>query len=74
MHAATIYGMAMDAGERILVTASSDKTARVWSLATGGLLRVLRPPIGDDNEGKLHAVAVSPDGGLAATGGWTGWD
>ena len=28
------------------------KSARVWDLATGKLLTILRPPIGDDNEGE----------------------
>ena len=48
-----------------------DKTARVWSLASGELLKVLRPPIGSGNEGKLNAVAISPDGATVAAAGWT---
>jgi hypothetical protein len=48
--------------ERYLVTASVDKTARVWDLTSGKLLQVLRPPIGPGDEGKLYAVAISPDG------------
>ncbi|MGQ0675018.1 MAG: hypothetical protein ACT4N4_02885, partial [Rhodospirillales bacterium] len=74
MHTAPIFAAAVDAQERMIATASQDKTARLWSLATGELLRVLRPPIGHDLEGRLHAVALSPDGRLLATGGWTGWD
>jgi len=60
----------------VLATVSDDKTARVWDLATGKLLRTLRPPIGLGPEGKLAAVAVSPDGRIAACGGCTGysWD
>ena len=73
MHTASIWRIGVDAAERFLVTASYDKTARLWDLETGRLLRVLRPPIGAGNEGKLYAVAISPDGAIVAAGGWTGW-
>jgi dipeptidyl aminopeptidase/acylaminoacyl peptidase len=56
------------------VTASSDKTARVWEVANGRQLAVLRPPQDVGNEGKLYAVAVSPDGAVVAVGGWTRWE
>ena len=58
-----------------MVTASYDKTLRVWELSTGRPLRVIRPPMGEGNEGRLDAVALSPDGRTLACGGWTGsWD
>lgn len=72
MHTAMINRIDVDRAERWLVTASDDKTARVWDLATQRLDKVLRPPIGAGDEGKLYAVAISPDGALVATGGWTG--
>ena len=71
MHTATIKRAATDAAGRYLATASDDKTIRVWDLASGRLLRVLRPPIGHKQEGKLFAVAMSPDGELVACGGWS---
>jgi WD40 repeat protein len=71
MHTARILGADIDAAERIAVTASEDKTARVWDLNTGRLLQVLRPPQGEGNEGKLYAVAISPDGSTVAVGGFT---
>ena len=74
MHTVSIRRIATDAQGRWLVTASDDKTARVWDLATGQLLRTLRPPIGSGNEGKLYAVAMSPDGNTVAVGGWTSPD
>ena len=62
----------VDARGRWLMTASHDKTARAWNLASGILMRVLRPPIGDHNEGRPFAAALSPDGRTIAVGGWTG--
>lgn len=66
----------MDAANRYLVTGSLDKTIRVWELATGRLLRTLRPPLGLGDEGKISAVALSSDGTTVAAGGTTGhaWD
>ena len=71
MHTAIIRGVATDAAGRWAVTASEDKTARVWEVVTGNQVRVLRPPQGEGNEGKLYAVALSPDGTRVAVGGWT---
>ena len=36
------------------------------------MIRTLRVPIGDEREGALYGVAISPDGGMIATAGWTG--
>lgn len=72
MHLAPIRRMAVDQAGRWVVTASHDKTARIWNLVTGMLERVLRVPMGDGHEGKLFAVSLSPDGSLVALGGFTG--
>ena len=74
MHTAIIHRIGVDAANRFLVTSSQDKTARVWELPSGKLLRVLRPPIDASNNGKLFAVAISPDGQTIAAGGWTSPD
>jgi WD40 repeat protein len=71
MHTAVIKRIGVDASERYLVTGSDDKTVRVWDLGSGRLLRVLRPPAGEGDEGKIYAVAMSPDGAAVACGGWT---
>lgn len=74
MHTAPIRRISSDASGRYAVTASHDKTARVWDVATGRLLQVLRPPIASGNEGKLFATSMAPDGETVAVAGWTGWD
>ena len=63
-------------GRTLGLTPSDDKTARVWEVATGRQVIVLRPPQDAGDEGKLYAVTLSPDGSTVATGGWTGsdWD
>jgi WD40 repeat protein len=71
MHTAAIGRIGVDAENRYLITGSHDKTVRVWELSTGRLIRVLRPAIGDGNEGMIYAVAISPDGNTIACGGWT---
>jgi len=73
-HVGAILRLAVDAEERWLVTAGLDKTARVWNLATGQADRVLRPPIADEEQGGLYAVAISADGRRVFVGGSTGED
>lgn len=70
MHTSAINNAAMDSKGRWLVTASEDKTARIWELVTGQLVRVLRPPMGP-TLGDLRSVAMSPDGEKVAVVGWT---
>ena len=85
MHTAMVRAVAVDWKRRFLVTASDDKTVRVWDISgTGGgepgvgsnavPVRIIRPPVAEGHEGKLNAVAISPDGGTIVCGGWTGWD
>jgi WD40 repeat protein len=70
-HTASIRHLATNVGGTILLSASEDKTARLWRAADGKLLTVLRPPIGAGNEGKLFAAALTPNGNVAAVSGWS---
>ncbi len=69
-HTASINRIAADRLGSIAVTVSDDKTARVWEIASGKLLNVLRVPIGAGDVGKLYAVALSPDARVVAVAGW----
>ena len=70
-HNAAIRALGVDAAGRFAVTASDDKTARVWDLSSGRLLQTLRPPVGQDNIGRLFAAAITHDGAVVAVGGWS---
>lgn len=76
MHTASITDMSVDRSGTLLLTASLDKTARLWNAKDGRLLTILSPPVGKEHDGKLSAAALSPDGRLAACAGHTGpeWD
>jgi uncharacterized caspase-like protein len=69
MHTARIVRADVDRDGRFAVTASEDKTVRVWSLADGALERTIWLPAGPGNVGKAFAVAISPDGATIAPGG-----
>lgn len=68
-HLATVTRISADAAGRWIVTASEDKTARLWDARTGQSAGVLRPPIGSESVGALYAAAISPDGRTIALGG-----
>lgn len=72
MHTAQVRRIDVDRQERLLVSASDDKTVRIWDLATGTLQRTLRVPLAQGNAGMLYSVAIAPDGALVAAGGFTG--
>lgn len=64
----------VDGNGQHIVTASEDKTLRVWSADSGRLLTVLRPPVGEGSLGALYAAALSPDGAIVAAGGNAAFD
>src|SRR5580698_2068594 len=67
MHTAPIIDAETDQARDLLVT-SGDSTVRIWALPDLRLVRVLRSPAGD--EGSPGAVALTPDGKIAAVAGW----
>ncbi|MEM7424565.1 MAG: caspase family protein [Pseudomonadota bacterium] len=72
-HLAPIKSVARDRAGRWLVSGSADKTARLWDLATGKLLRTTFLPQDLGNVGSVHSVTMAPDGSWYAAGGITGF-
>lgn len=75
MHTAPIRRIGADARCSMIATESSDKTLRLWDVtqAANGiirLMRTLRVPIGEGDDGRIYAVALSPDGKWLAAGGF----
>ena len=62
----------IDVARGWVVTASDDRTARVWDQASGELRHVLRPLAFGDEGGRLYGVAIHPSRPLVAVGGTTG--
>ena len=69
-HMALIRGIAFTPDGRQLVSASDDKTIRVWDLASGKTVRTIRGESAPGQAGKVFAMALSPDGKWLAAGGW----
>ena len=69
-HTSTVWKILFTPDGKELISVSDDKTVRFWDVASGEPIRVLRPPIGPGDEGRLYAAALSPDGRTLAVGGW----
>ncbi len=66
-HTEAVYGIAFTPDGKQLVTASFDKTLKVWDAATGKELKSFDGPQG--HQGLVLSVAISPDGRSFASGG-----
>jgi len=72
-HKAKIQDVIFTGSGKYLVSASDDKTVRVWDTSIGEVVRVLRGQIGKGNAGKIYAASLSPDDRFLAVGGKTGY-
>lgn len=68
-HTALVRKVVFSPDGKELYSVAEDKTIRVWDVASGAPLRVLRPPMGIGRDGKLYAAALSPDGSTLAVAG-----
>lgn len=71
-HTARVTDLAFTPDGETIVSSSDDKTIRVWDWQSGVTLRTLRGYAGDGSDGKVYAIAVSPDGRTVAAGGYFG--
>jgi WD40 repeat protein len=56
--------LCLSADDRALATGSCDTTVRLWHVASGQELAILKA-----HHGQVHSVAFSPDGNLLVSGG-----
>src|SRR5690606_28225918 len=57
-----------------VITASDDKTCRVWDIESGVLVNILRGEINEGNYGMLNTGAVMPNSNIVSVGGYLGKD
>jgi WD40 repeat protein len=70
-HRGRVVGFDLDAAGSLLLTASDDKTARLWSVPSLRPLGVLRPRLLNDLYAPLFAAALSKDGSMGAVAGYS---
>lgn len=71
-HTAQVTDLAFTPDGEDIVSASNDKTIRIWDWQSGVTLRTIRGYLGNGSDGKIFAVAVAPDGKTIAAGGYFG--
>ncbi|MBL8288858.1 MAG: caspase family protein [Rubrivivax sp.] len=68
-HGAAVRRLAVDVARDWLVSASDDKSARVWRLASGEAVHTLRVPVGAGEQGRLYGAAIHPQRAEVAVAG-----
>ena len=68
-HMALIKSLTFTRDGNQIVSAGDDKVVRVWDRWTGQTIRTIRGDADVGSEGKIYAMALSPDGKWLAVGG-----
>lgn len=68
-HSAPVRRIDVHPARGLAVTASDDRTARVWDLSSGELRHVLRPYATGNEVGRLYGAAIHPTQPLVAVAG-----
>jgi WD40 repeat protein len=69
-HMAPVVDLAVTPDGKQVVSASNDKTVRVWDIATGKTVRMIRGESAPGNWGAIYAMSLSADGRWLAIGGY----
>lgn len=69
-HMAIVRSVVFTPDGKFIVSAADDKVIRVWDLAAGRTVRTIRGQSRPGQEGKIFAMALSPDGRWLAAAGW----
>src|SRR5688572_28322565 len=72
-HMAIIKGLAFTRDGNHIISGGDDKVVRIWDWRAGKTVRTIRGQIGPGLEGKVYALALSPDERWLAVGGWMGY-
>jgi tetratricopeptide (TPR) repeat protein len=69
-HTGLIKELVFTSDGKQLVSAGEDKVIRVWDWQTGSTMRTIRGQVAPGPEGRIFAIALSPDGRWLAAAGW----
>ena len=73
-HKGQIRKLLITNNHKKIVTASFDKSIKVWDIESGELEREILGQIGKGSEGCIYDIALSPDNKILAVGGFFGKD